>query len=419
VINQYNNQHSKAEPRLFYGYIVVAASLLIMLLSYGSRLSFGVFFKPMISEFHWTRALISGAITLAMVTQGCWGILMGKLNDRFGPRLILTLCCFFLGLGFLLSSQINYSWQLYLFYGAITGFGMGGVFVALLSTVARWFVRRRGAMTGLVLTGIGLGTLVMTPVSNWLISIFDWRTSFMVVGGVVLIIGIIAAQFLRRDPASKGLVPYGKNQEEEQQSAEAIQGLSFKQAAGTRQFWMVSVSFFCLGYCIFAVNIHLVPHITDLGISATTAANVLAAAGGAQTLGGIVLGGAADRIGNRLVLVISFILISAGMLWLVLFNNISMFYLFAVVYGLGVGGGGTMEPTVIAELFGIKSHGLILGVTSFIFTVGGAIGPFVTGYIFDINGSYHLAFLICAAAGVVGLLLAATLRPVSKLSNHG
>jgi len=412
VAKQNTGQQLKAPPKIFYGYIVVAAALLIILLAYGARLSFGVFFKPMIAEFHWSRALTSGAMTLAMLIQGVTGIVMGRLNDRFGPRFIMTFCCFFLGLGFILTSQIHSAWQLYLVFGVITGIGMGGVFVALLSTVARWFIKRRGTMTGIVTTGIGLGALVMTPAANWLISVSDWRMSYIIVGGVVLVPGIIAAQLLRRDPARMGLVPYGKNEKEVTESAAAAGGLSFKEAVGTVQFWMIAFSFFCLGYCIFAINVHLVPHITDLGISATTAANIMAATGGLQTIGGIVLGIAADRTGNRQVLIIGLVLITVSMLWLVPFTGPGMFYVFAVIYGVGVGGGGTMEATVIADLFGIKAHGLILGVTSFIFTVGGAVGPLVTGYIFDRQGSYQPAFLVCAAFGITGLILVALTRPV-------
>ena len=402
---------------MFYGYIVVGAALLIILLTYGARLSFGVFFKPMLSELGWSRTLLSGAMTLAMLMQGIWGILVGRLNDRFGPRFLMTLCCFLLGLGFILSSQIHYPWQLYLYFGVITGMGMGGVFVALLSTVARWFVRRRGAMTGIVLIGIGVGTLVVTPVSNWLISVYDWRLSYVILGSVVLVVGIVASQFLRRDPSHMGLVPYGYNEGPEKQSAPVIEGLSLKEAFYTGQFWMASIIFLCLGYIIFAINVHLVPHITDLGISATTAANILAISGGAQTIGGIVLGGAADKIGNRQVLLISFVLLTASMLCLVLFTTINMFYLFVVIYGLGIGGGGAMEPTIVAELFGIKSHGLILGVMSFIFTVGGAVGPVLTGYIFDVNGSYRPAFVVCTAIGIAGIILSVILRPAVKLKH--
>jgi MFS family permease len=413
--NQEIHRTTNTEPRFFYGYIIVAASLLIILLTYGLRTSFGVFFKPMINEFDWTRALTSGAVTLSMVMQGLWGILMGRFNDRFGSRSVITLCCFLSGVGLLLMYLINSAWQLYLFYGVIFGMGMGGVFVALFSTVARWFVKQRGIMTGIVAAGIGAGTLIMAPISDWLISVYDWRVSYLILGSVAMVIGIITAQFLRRDPAQMGLVPYGQNENTtKNRSPDASEGLSLKETVSTRQFWMVSIVFFSLGYSIFAVTVHVVPHMIDLRISATTAAVILAVSGGVQAVGGILLGGIADKIGNRRVLIIGFVLLAVAMFWLLPVRSVWMFYLFAVVYGIGVNGGGIMEPIIVAELFGMKSHGLILGVVSFVFTVGGAVGPFVTGYLFDLTGSYQTAFLICALLNVVAIVLAALLRPIRK-----
>jgi MFS family permease len=415
MLDQEAHQPIDTETRFFYGYIIVAASTLIILLTYGVRTSFGVFFKPMINEFYWTRALTSGAVTLSMVMQGLWGILMGRLNDKFGSRLVITLCCFISGLGLLLMSLTNSAWQLYLFYGVLIGVGMGGVFVALFSTVTRWFVKRRGVMTGIVAAGIGAGTLVVAPLSNWLISIYDWRVSYLILGGVVIVIGMITAQFLRRDPTQMSLVPYGYNKKNRENTLSGVtKGLSLKETVYTRQFWMVAIIFFCLGYGIFSITVHIVPHITDLQISATTAATILATSGGIQAIGGIVLGGIADKIGNRRVLVISFILISAAMFWLLPIRSVWVFYLWAIVYGLGVSGGGIMEPIIVAELFGMKSHGLILGVVSFVFTIGGAVGPLATGYIFDFTGNYQIAFLLCAVLGIVAIILGTVLKQIQK-----
>jgi len=413
--NQEVHHATNTEPRFFYGYIIVAASLLIILLTYGLRTSFGVFFKPMMNEFEWTRALTSGAVTLSMVMQGLWGIFMGRLNDKFGSRSVITLCCFISGLGLLLMYLTSSAWQLYLFYGVIFGIGMGGVFVALFSTVARWFVKQRGIMTGIVAAGIGAGTLIMAPIANWLISVYDWRVSYLILGSIAMVIGIITAQFLRRDPTQMGLMPYGQNEKKgENTSPSVTEGLSLKETVATRQFWMLAMVFFSLGYCIFAVSVHIVPHIIDLRISATTAAMILAVSGGIQAAGGIVLGGIADKIGNRRILIIGFVLIAAAMFWLPPIKSIWMFYLFAVIYGIGVSSGGIMEPIIVAELFGIKSHGLILGVVSFVFTVGGAIGPLVTGYLFDLNGNYQIAFVLCAVLSIVAVILGTLLRPIQK-----
>jgi MFS family permease len=406
----------------FYGYIVVAAAFLIILMAYGIRTSFGIFFKPIMTEFDWSRSLTSGAVTLSLFAQGLWGIVMGRVNDRIGSRWVATLCCGLLGLGLILMSLTQNSWQLYLFYGLIVGLGMGGIFVALVSTVARWFTQKRGLMTGVVMAGIGAGTLIFAPVSNWLVSTSGWRLACVIVGGFILVIGILIAQLLRREPAGAGpaMAPQSSMAAQnnaaaqiavpEQKNESGLKGLSLKNALTTGRFWILSVIFFCIGYCTFTITVHLVPHITDLGISSARAASVLAVTGAVQSIGGILLGILADKIHSRKVIMISLILISASLFWLVPISSIAAFFLFAFFYSFGIGGGTAMESTMVAELFGLKAHGVILGAVSFGFTIGAAVGPFLTGYLFDISGSYRLAFLVCAAAGVVGLILTVLIR---------
>ena len=411
--NQEFSESNKPRTKLFYGYIIVAAALLITTLAFGSRFSFGVFFKPMLHEFDWTRTLTSGAFTLSMLFQGLGSMYMGRLNDKLGPRFVMTICGVFLGVGLLLMSQVGGVWQLYLFYGVIIGTGMGGAFVAPLSTVARWFIKRRGMMTGIVIAGIGIGTLIVPPLANWLISIYDWRMSYVIVGSSILVIGVLAAQFLRRDPAKMRLMPHGEQKVGEQRLA-AGEGGSLSETIRTRQFWMIVIAYFCLGYSLYSINIHLVPSITDLGISAAAAANVLAVIGALFAVGCIVLGGAVDRIGSKQVLVVCFILVVVSVLSLVVIKEVWMLYLFAVIYGLGSGGGAPVMSTMTAELFGMKSHGAIFGIISFSFAIGGAIGPFLTGYLFDVTGNYQMAFLVCAGIGAVGLMFSSILRQIKR-----
>jgi len=237
MVSQEVRQSPGSEPKFFYGYIVVGAAFFTMVVIFGVYLAFGVFFKPVLTEFGWTRAMTSGAFSLSMVVHGLLGIVMGGLNDRFGPRIVMTLCGFLLGLGYLLMSQIGAVWQLYLFYGLIIGIGMGGSWVPLLSTVARWFATRRSMMTGIVVAGIGIGTLIVPPVANWLISTYDWRTSYIILGSIVLVVVVLAAQFLRRDPAQMGQVPYGGSRGGEQMLKVDTEGFSLREAVYTRQFY--------------------------------------------------------------------------------------------------------------------------------------------------------------------------------------
>jgi len=326
----------------------------------------------------------------------------------------MVACGFFLGLGYLLMSQISATWQLYLFYGVIIAIGMGGSFTPLVSTVARWFVKRRGMMTGIVASGMGLGIMIMPPVASWLISGYSWRTSYIIVGIVALVLIISTAQFLRRDPGQMGQLPYGENEVKEDSLNLEAGGFSFQQAIHTRQFWMLGAIFVCFLFVAETIMVHIVPHATELAISTTTAASILAVIGGLTFASMIIMGSAADKIGNRSVLIIGFILMSVALFWLQLATEVGMLYVFAAILGFACGGIPVLMSPMVAELFGLGFHGIILGSVMFVGTIGGAIGPVLTGYIFDITGSYQLAFLVCVTMSVVGFILALLLRPTSR-----
>ena len=405
--------HSTSTPGRFYGYTIVASSAFMMVLIFAVHYAFGVFFKPVLTEFGWTRAMTAGAFSLVWVTQGIVSILMGGLNDRFGPRVVLTVCGTLIGAGFLLMSQISAVWQLYLFYGGIVGAGLGGVFVPLTSTTAKWFVARRGLMTGIVTAGVGVGALLGPPISNWLITTYDWRRSYTILGTVVLVGVVIAAQLLKRDPASVGSTPFAGAGGRDHALKTVASGLSLGEAVATRQFGLIFVAFFCYGFGLQAIMLHLAPHATDLGISPAIAATILATVGGASVVGKILLGGLADRIGNKRVYIVSFVLMIASLLWLLTGTEAWALYVFATAFGVAYGGLATAHSPLVAWLFGMRQHGLIFGVSFNGWTLGCAIGPIVAGYVFDTTHSYQMAFVMCAVASTIGLILTTMLDPAS------
>ena len=410
-------RESPIKPRFFYGYVVVVAAFLAMVLMPGTFFAFGIFFKPLSSEFGWSRALTSGAFSLSTLLAGVLAMVTGRLTDRFGPRVILSGSGFFLGLGYLLMSQTSAVWQLYLFYGAIVAIGMSGSILPQVSTVARWFVKKRGLMTGITMAGIGVGTMIIPPLASRLISEHGWRNSYVVIGFMVLAVVVSAAQFLRRDPAQKRQLPYGHNEVSSVSLNPKVAGVSLQEAMRTRQLWLVCGAYLCFGLSLQAIMVHIVPHATELGISATVAANILVAIGGLSIVGRIVIGSTSDRIGSRLALIIGFILMTAALGWLLVADEMWKFYLFAAVFGFAYGGLGSMQSPLAAELFGLSAHGAILGVIIFGITIGGAIGPIMAGGIFDIRGSYDLAFLVCIIISIIGLVLTALLTPTRKSWN--
>lgn len=416
MVDQRIQKPHSNEPKFFYGYIVVIATFCIMGAIWGTYYAFGVFFKPVLTDFGWTSAMTSGAFSLSQLLYGSLGIVTGALSDRFGPRVVLTICGLLVSIGYFLMSQIDAIWQLYFFYGVIIGIGISGFYVPLLSTIARWFTSRRSMMTGIVLAGMSVGGFFMPPIANLLISAFNWRTSYIILSIFVLVVALPGTQFLKRDPRQAGLLPYEDNGVREKRLALKVRELSIGETIYTRQFWMVCAMAFCRGFTWNLIMVHIVPYAVDMGISAASAANILATAGGLSIAGRLILGAAADRIGERQALIIGFIMITAALFWLAPATDAWMLYIFAAVFGFGHGGGALGSP-LAAGLFGLRSHGLIFGTMGLGYSIGAAIGPFMAGYIFDTTASYQVGFLISAAVGIVGLVVTALLKPIG-VQNH-
>ncbi|MFC2047223.1 MFS transporter, partial [Chloroflexota bacterium] len=246
-----------------------------MAIMWGTMYSFGVFFRPVLAEFGWPRATTSVAYSLAMLLGGLLSIGTGKLNDRFGPRLVMTGCGISLGLGYLLMSQISALWQLYLLHGALIGIGMSGAWVPLLSTITRWFVRRRGMVTGITVSGLSLGIMIMPPIVSQLIAAYGWRTSYIIVGIFALLLIVSVSQVLKRDPGQIGQLAYGEEKAGAESSNLDVRGFSLWEAIHTRQLWMLYIMYFSFLFCVGTIAVHVVIHATGLGMPATTAASIL------------------------------------------------------------------------------------------------------------------------------------------------
>jgi len=285
---------------IFYGYIILAACFFIMMLVYGSQYCFGVFFKPMIADFGWSRAETSMAFSLYMFVSGLLGIAAGRLSDRLGARRVVTFGSLLLGAGYMLASRTENIWQLYLFYGLIIAAGSSTMYVPIVSMITRWFPRNAGFMAGIGISGIGLGIGVVPLIASRLIVVLDWRPALFVVGAASLIVIAILAQLLKRPGAG------GETESNNNMYAEQPAGLSLKEAILTRQFWMFFVGWVCYGFLYQVGLVHIVPYATDIGLSATAAAAVLTVIGLVGTPARVGLGVSGDRFTNRLTLMASF-----------------------------------------------------------------------------------------------------------------
>ncbi|MDM8540428.1 MFS transporter [Desulfococcaceae bacterium HSG9] len=405
----------------FYGYVVVSAAFFLQAVGWGIFNSFGVFAVRLMSEFQWTRAGVSGAFALAFFIYGLASIVLGILNDRWGPRLIMTGSGIVLGVGFLLTSQIGNLGQLYLFYGIIVGIGIGGVDVVLLSTVARWFVKKRGMMSGIVKVGTGVGMFIMPLIINRLLDSYGQSHTFAILGIIILIVFIALSQFMVRGPASIGLLPDGARRTgnansdlgSDANSDLGESGMTLREAFHTIQFWMLCVSYSLVLFCLATILMHIVPHTTDMGVASASATRILSTIGALSIAGRFIMGGISDKIGNKRALIICFGFLLVGLSLLQLSDKLWMFYAFAIIHGFAHGGVFALISPIVAELFGSLAHGAILGIVIFSSTIGGSSGPLLAGYLFDITGSYQTIFMILTGLGIIGLSTTATLRPIS------
>jgi MFS family permease len=402
--------------RLFYGWIVIAAGLLIAMIGIGTRYSFGVFLKSIEGEFGVSRGETSGIFSAYMLFCGLLSIIGGWALDRYGPRKVAFVMASFTGLSLLLTSQTNAAWQMYITYGLLLSLGTGPVYTVVNSTASRWFKKKRGFAVGITSSGGGLGAIVIAPFASYLVSSFDWRTAFVVLGFVSWIVMATMSLLLRKDPTDMGLSPDGTKSELRQKEMQMKGGragptdYTVLQASKMSQFWFLGLTWVFVSLSLHLIFVHAVPYAVDMGISPMDAAVMLSLIGMANIPGRLVVGRVSDTI-DRKALGVACALVQTGtLLWLMWANGLWMLYTFAVVYGFLWGGSGAVVTALIGDVFGTRSLGAIMGMMSAGWALGAAIGPAVGGYIFDVSGSYFAAFATGAVAILISALTVALIR---------
>ena len=421
----HNHSSAIASRTLFYGWVIVAACMIIMAMHTGLMYTYGVFFKHLTADFGWSRGATSGVHSVFMIVHGIFAIIMGWMVDRFGPAKVMAASSFFGGLGLVLTSQINALWQLYITYGVIFGIGAGGGFIATMATTARWFIKRRGLALGIVASGAGLGTLLLAPIAERLIAGFGWSIAYLVLGVAAWAIMIPCALLLRRDPAEKGLRPYGSDEVrapaesiEQLEASTTEKGINLMVAARSKPLWMLFIIFFLFNYCLQMVMVHLVNYATDIGIASLYAATFISIIGIGSFIGRIIMGGASDRIGANSALVICCAIMMTTLIFLIFAREPWMFYLFALIFGFAYGGEVPQMPVLVERFFGMRAVAALVGVTVLGATIGGAFGAWMGGQIFDVTQSYQPAFIVASAISFTAMILTLVLRRVGAVTKR-
>jgi len=398
------------ESKIFYGWFIVGAGFFITFTLGEAIWSFGVFFKPLAAQFGWSRALVSSGYTSFMVGFSLSLILSGRLADTCSPRPILMVSAVLAGLGIGLCSRVETINELRAFL-FLAGLGGGATWSVPTVTVQRWFHRRerRGIALGIVTSGVGLGALILTPLINYLITLFGWRATYVILGVLFFMTIGLSALVMKGAPLSEG----GREGASGVTPSPEGGGLTTRQALLTRAF--VSVMFINSVIVVagHTVTVHMVPHATDMGISPTIAAAALGLIGGFSFAGRILAGIISDRMNWRMTLALACLGMALFLSFLLFLCNTWILYGFVICYGIFHGMRSPAYIGVLGDLFGMRSQGELIGITFAIAMMLGAFAPSVAGFIFDVTGSYFWAYiLIMALLTASGILASRLKRPV-------
>lgn len=385
------------------------------MVAYGVSQSFGIFFKPLVEEFGWSRADTVLAYSLASLVQAGVAIVAGWLTDKLGPRIVITVFGSFLGIAYLLLSQVNALWQFVLIYTLVASIGFSSVNTPIMSTVARWFSKKRGMMTAVVQSGVGIGGFIFAPFVGWLIASYGWRPAYSILGSIALVVIVVSGFLLKRDPAStrrlsEGISDTSTVSEKKQKSDTQGAGFAFREAVRTRLFWVVTGIYFTFGFCRSTFIPHIAPHVQDLGFSLADGANIVAILTVSSIFGRFWLG----WFGNKPAFITSFAVTTIALIWALLARDLWGLYLFAIIFGFGWGAQAVLRYTVAVEAVGLTSIGLLMGIWGFAEAGASALGSYMAGYLFDITGNYEIAFLTGIPVSIAGIVLSALLNPIIK-----
>lgn len=419
-----NRMGPKTRPtkfHFFYGWYVLAASFLILFFNSGARFSIGVLFKPLISEFGWSRGAVSLAVFLNVAVFAMSLMIVGRLYDRYGPKWIILVSTVLLTTGYISVSFINSLWQFLIFYGVLAGLGLGGTSVPLIAALtSKWFEKRRGLVISLALSGSCFGQFALVPVFNIFLLRYGWRTCYILIALIMLVVNItLVLGVIKGDPEELGQKPFGYSDNDEitEQKKQTHQGaglpdlgadlgpdLGLRGAIHTPSFWFFIIAMFICGSGDFMVSTHLIPFVTDHGISPTTAGNMLAWYGLMSLAGMIIAGPASDRIGNKIPIAFTFGLRFLLFLIILKYQTFVSFYIFALFFGFTFLITAPLTTTLVGRMYGFSHVGILTGFVATIHHLGGGIWAYAGGLFFDKTGSYTLIFILSAIMALVAIL---------------
>jgi len=388
--------------RIFAGWWVVSGAFICMMTGYAVAYSFAAFFRPLEMEFGAQRGELSLVFSISAFLYFLLGFPAGLIGDRLGPRPVVVGGLLIVAAGLVVASRATTLWQIYLGYSLGVGLGVGFSYVPSVAAVQRWFVRRRGAASGIAVAGIGVGTLIGAPLAHELIAALGWRRTYLVLALLTAVGAVAAGMLVRPAPDRYGLAPDG---DPLPPSGSVAGGLTVGEAMRTGPFWAIYTGALLMSFGLFAPFVHLVPYARDVGLGEGFGVMLIVLLGIGSTVGRFLFASVTAWLGRRLSFAMMYV--GAGLM-LVMWSfstSAPALIAFALVFGAFYGGFVAIAPSLAADYFGGKALGSVIGALYSGVAFGALLGSPVAGYAFDFFGSYTGAILAGAALCAVSFAI--------------
>ena len=410
---------SRREKGVFYGWWIVLAGSISQAYTSGTFWQgFGAFFDPIIEQFGWSRALTAGAMSLQRTESGAISPFVGWFVDKFGPRNVMLAGTAMTALGFILLSRIQELWQFYAAFLVLTIGLSFGTFLIVTTAVANWFVESRSKALSFTMAGSGLGG-ILVPVVIWIIATTDWRTGLVIVGIGCLVVGVPVSFVMRSRPEDYGMLPDGADPAEgdgsQSEGATPRRSalsrevtMTTREALKNRVFWQLAIAMGVSGM-VMSASIHQIPAIASFGLSRNVAGFAILGVSIFSVVGRLGSGYFGDRLDKRQVIAVALLFQFVGTIIFAFSTEIWHLVIFVITWGFGFGASIPVRFALIADLFGRRHYGSIMGTLMTTSAVFGVIAPVLVGWIFDIRGNYREPFLLMSFTILIAIPMILTL----------
>jgi len=402
-------------PRIFYGWVIAGCAMAALMISNGMLIGgINVFDESLIEEFDWSRSSLKFRDLLTFALAGIFGPFAGALADRFGVRRLMAFGAVLLMVLFLFYSRIQSITHMYIIHSFFALVLVSCGLIVAVMLVGHWFVEKRGTAIGIALVGTSLGGIFFPQVGTWLITNFGWRKAMMWEAAFPIVLLALVAFVIRNSPKEMGLLPLGVEPQSAADIAEGrpdveSSGLSYPEALKTKTFWALAFAAMTTFYSILGAQAHLFLHLRDLEFSPQVASTGISLLFGMALFGKFGFGYLADKLQHKKVFYGNLLVMLTGAILLATVK-VQLFWIAVVLFGLGWGGLYTMLQLLTVECFGLKATGKILGTITVLDAIGGGLGIWLTGLLYDKTGSYQVPFTVLVFLIVLAMLAATQVR---------